>query len=323
MNIDETLCKLSQEHDYPGSKRLRSAAETIIENTRDATRWPWLLILGFSLLQASRSIYVHYEGFDSLINALVDPLPLFLFILVFLPTFFRFYVGDHRLTELFYFQALESIRIDISGGVLAHILNRSKRILDQLGFFSLAVIFLFLGLSVSEPFRFFRFVGVLYLLNIVWLICSISLARKTEQSIKSLANSNEEFCAIAAKRYLSEMDLDMYMKRAPRIWLFNNIVCSALIIPVAFFPYFSDYNIFGLSEIACLSIMLVVATLNSFFDIYLTHRFYFPRLDVFLKRIAQGISDSYKGVNIDKSNECCIDENGEGAKGKQKSGSSQ
>ncbi|MBB5037873.1 hypothetical protein [Prosthecobacter dejongeii] len=230
---------------------------TIVERTYDSLKWPWLIIMSFSLTQAAKTCFEASSkgsNFREFIH--FATVPLSIFCIAYLPTFLRYFIGDSRYIDLFAHDAKKAVstaRID----VLSRVFSRRRRVADTLMLVSQGLMFVPLGLSVANPHHFFWAYLILLALNIVWLWFVISCNSPTIREERGTL--------------VIQHDSD----KSPRRWLINNVIHLILLL---FILLVGDG--LNLPDFWKIALPLVFCFSNSLVDILLTHEFYFPKVQI-------------------------------------------
>lgn len=235
----------SEKDKIDGAKLIRA----ILENMHDSLKWLWLIIMGFSLVNAIE-VYVKLLSLEKVTNPydllrlfLVAPtLVFFSFILVFI----RFYLGDSRFLDLSYKET------QYSRGLGAELKKYSgrKRATDIMLLLSHGIFFYFMSFHIGNAYYYVYFFIILMVVNVIWLWLQI-LAR------------------IGSNHYKGPDELigGMDGTKVLIIWSINNLIFAVVLI----LTVFSD-----LPQVQSFFICIGLTILNSIIDFRFTWNYYFP-----------------------------------------------
>jgi hypothetical protein len=241
----------------------KQRVEEVLSNTHDSLKWSWQVVMGFALYNAVQEVYIAFKGtnihkltHDHLLYALVS-------LLVFIPTFIRFFYGDNRYLDIHYSELRRRWQ-DLNSyvEVLDTKLSRGRRLIDVLLLLSHGILFAFLSCSISNPEVFFWFYLVLLLTNCFWLYTTKILNRKV-----STTGTDE---TITVTQIVPKRDETL------TFWLNNNL-CHIGFLGLFLLLFYHTNN--G-NQFLCIIAMIVCCTSNSFFDFCYQRGFYLPNLSL-------------------------------------------
>jgi hypothetical protein len=250
--------------------------ESLIRGTYDAFKYSFQILMMYSMVTAAQTCYptlveslsiIPNEFFNINHNQLnnqpkLNLTPSFLFIIVFVPTFVRFFIGDLRYLDLSYRDLTSVAKKTGPDSYREEILKFSggKRFFDMLMLLTHGVLFIFLGKSLESISHCAFVYSLLMLINVIWLSFSVTRAKKYTYNENDLTGTESMLIQHKRKDW------------APRFWIKNNLAFIVIIILVALFfkAYHRDPN----DLFYWIFVGLVV--LNSLIDFRVTWFFYFP-----------------------------------------------
>ncbi len=260
-----------------------SLLESLIRSTYDSLKYSFQILMMYSMVTAAQTCYPTLAESLSTIPSVffdinpdqlnnqpkINLTPTFLFIIVFVPSFTRFLIGDLRYLDLSYIDltsvaknsGIELYREEIRK------LSGGKRFFDVLMLLTHGVLFIFLGKSLDNISRCASIYSLLILINIFWLAFSVTRAKKFKYNENNLTGIESILIQYKRKDW------------APRFWIMNNLAFIVLLILVAlFFKAFhhDPNNLFYW-------IIVGLVGLNSLLDFRFTWFFYFPDYEEILQ----------------------------------------
>ena len=228
----------------------------ILFNLHDSLKWLWLILMGFSLVNAVE-VYAKLlnpqdaeKPFDLVKMFLVEPTIVFIsFILVFI----RFYFGDSRFLDLSYKET------QYKRGLITELDKYSgvKRALDIMLLLNHGTFFYFMSFHIGNSTYYSYYFIVLMVVNVFWLLLQV------------LAGINA--------KYPEPDPLIGNMKgyRVLLTWCINNLLFAIII----------SYVIF--SELPQgIKLCIGLTILNSVVDLCFTWKYYFPPLQILYKSVS-------------------------------------
>ena len=220
----------------------------ILSNLHDSLKWLWLIIMGFSLVNAIE-VYANSLNPQDVTNPFnlvkmfaVESTVVFIsFILVFI----RFYFGDNRFLDLSYQET------QYNRGLKAELYKYSgiKRASDIMLLLSHSIFFYFMSFHIDNSTHYSYFFIVLMVVNVFWLWLQV-------------------FAGINAKYQQPDPLIgNMQSSKVLLIWSMNNFVFASIICCMIFS---------GLPHRVGICIGLTI--LNSVVDFCFTWKYYFPPL---------------------------------------------
>jgi hypothetical protein len=245
----------------------------VLENTHASLKWSWQIVMGFALVEAVKLEYATiYDG--GFLRTDAQFISFFLFCLVFMPVFFRFFYGDSRYLDLHYLELRLKRESAEYLSELKHKLSLTRRLVDILLLLTHGTIFIFLGQSLNQPDRFLAWYGTLMVSNCIWLAASVRMnvrvARKKELSVIDDPTSGQ------VRRETKILTEKTFPRRddAPKFWICNNMICF-LVLAIAW----SCYQNAHLGRVGFLALCISVCIANSLADVIKMRHFYFPDWD--------------------------------------------
>jgi hypothetical protein len=278
----------------PSADSRRAARKHVLRTWGDGhttLKWVWTVVLAGAVIQACYVVAdVATCQIDLAIRAifpasassknecvLINAPAIWANYIVFMLTFFRFYVGDARLLDLRYVELPEYINSRIEDGGIEYeddfikaltAFRRSAQFFDFATLAWQATLFIFLARNIDNVFVFFFLFFALVTINVVWLQIAIRL--------------NPNATGDIWRKFVSDFQVleNLTGSGAVRLWVRNNALCALAMIGCAVLFIGNVW-----SEAAFRLAFIAVMLTNCLVDIALARRFYFPEPDIRYKAI--------------------------------------
>lgn len=249
--------------------------------------WLWQIVMGVAMASAAFHVFdvvVNLLGEYNVYKATITVrnahptmdswYAILFFLLIFIPTFIRFFFGDIRYFNLVYVELFTAARSDFHDAFKRELASFTgkRRLFDITILLIESSTFVFLGNCIADPRLFLSAYCLLLFTNVLWLFVTISGIRQREPQNQPEGETLYSFERL--KQLLSGYDKPYY---APTVWAINNTIVALLLLVVLLLSSVAD-----LSPHVLLLSGFFLCLANSAIDLGCTWFFYFPKvMDIF------------------------------------------